>query len=317
MQFCSTLVVECEKYPIVHRRDYDEFKTVDFERYKKKRGKELLRNEDLLPCTVCGSKNVTHHDSTTPGFDWTRFVQCDDCKSRTSSYGSMVSAEYVWNVLFQKYRIHDDETLMREAYSLGIVGGGKRRMNARRIVFSTEMVKAILAGRKTQTRRVVKRQPKNADFTIGFYTLPMIDISGHKYQGDTRFGLSHGDDILWWCCPYGAPGDKLWVAEEWLLDNSRYFYKSDKHIWDDKNFDKWKSAESMPRCASRLTLEITDVRCERLQSISAEDCISEGCESIGKYIELWDKLNAKRGFDWESNPFVWVITFKQVKGEQT
>ena len=69
----------------------------------------------------------------------------------------------------------------------------------------------------------------------------------------------------------------------------------------------------MPRALSRITLEIADIRCERLKSISAGDCLAEGYESIGKYIDDWDRLNAKRGFGWESNPWVWVLEFKRVE----
>jgi hypothetical protein len=142
-------------------------------------------------------------------------------------------------------------------------------------------------------------------------------------------------------CPYGEPGDRLWVRETWWHYRSNEIEMvsfpgwtgtriDDRTHWETRNvsFDPsahaiWKKRPSihMPRWASRLTLEITGVRVERVQTISEEDAIAEGCfdekEHDGSlpsqiYRQLWDALNAKRGYSWESNPFVWVLSFRQV-----
>jgi hypothetical protein len=195
------------------------------------------------------------------------------------------------------------------------------------------MVRAILDGRKTQTRRVVKNVP-----ALGG---PMMWC--HKIGG-VSLGRIIGDYRRF--CPYGQPGDRLWVRETHLFFrrrqwahlrccksklkskdgiSTRCFYKEDieRH---DRIFlirDKWRPSIYMPRWASRITLEVTDVRVERVQSISARDAHSEGIgaipyvtedwEIIEDFAGLWDSINAKRGFSWESNPWVWVVEFVVVK----
>jgi hypothetical protein len=165
-------------------------------------------------------------------------------------------------------------------------------MKERPIIFSTDSIRAILEGRKTQTRRVIKPLPECFDVTLQ-------------------------DMLRYFKCHFGVPGDRLWVRETFYnhcppqKSTILYYARTDHQHYP----VKWKSPMFMPRWASRITLEITDVRCERIQSISAEDCLAEGYESIGAYIDEWDRLNAKRGFSWDANPYVWVLEFKQVKGE--
>lgn len=191
-------------------------------------------------------------------------------------------------------------------------------MKERPILFSGPMVRAILDGRKTQTRRVCIGQRE----------------------------LSRAADFQISRCPHGQPGDKLWVRETWRCRGGREYeyqrhqpsvmYRADaapeSYVCDD-----WRPSIHMPRWASRITLEIESVRVERVQEISEEDAKSEGtpddalvhyyCEEgndddpIGNhrcnwrygFSRLWDSINLKRGFGWEANPLVWVITFRRVK----
>ncbi|MFA5324307.1 MAG: hypothetical protein WC373_16650 [Smithella sp.] len=192
-------------------------------------------------------------------------------------------------------------------------------MKERPILFSGEMVRAILAGRKTQTRRVVKPQPKwIADPNIPFKT----DDANPK-------GIIK--------CPYGQPGNFLWVRETWATWSSLNHlapsgirpkpaleYKADGclTISGGKIADrgKWRPSIHMPRWASRITLEITDVRVERVQDISEYDAECEGAETASPkeatgarfrpaFHDLWDSINAKRGLGWNANPWIWCLTF--------
>ena len=189
------------------------------------------------------------------------------------------------------------------------------------IIFSTEMVKAILEGRKTITRRVVKPQ-----YTVNKEIWTSIKTKGYIYQGD----ITNCEELIR-VCPYGNVGDRLWVRETFNYSGSaqadmRLLYKADEKISLPNNSfyysgRKWKPSIFMPRWASRITLEITAIRVERLQEISNGDCLQEGIEcadmpminnAIGKFMILWGSLNKKRGYSWESNPFVWVIEFKKI-----
>jgi len=209
-------------------------------------------------------------------------------------------------------------------------------MKDRPILFSGEMVRAILDGRKTQTRRVVKDVPcdDRAEFGYTAFT-PPGHISCRGY-GDAGYGE-------WFIkCPYGQPGDRLWVREshlyvgpgsgsdleEYLEERGRPENHKASNVWyraDGRTGLKWVPSIHMPRWASRITLEITDVRVERLQDISYDDCSAEGvvCSIHGSvahtacaglvraYEALWDSINAKRA-PWSSNPWVWVVAFKRV-----
>ncbi len=184
-------------------------------------------------------------------------------------------------------------------------------MKERPILFSTEMVQAILKGDKTQTRRVVKPQP---DFRPPFLEWLKKD--------QLSWILEH--------CPYAV--DQLWVRETWApgpLDGTpEYYYRADSYdcpqVWP------WKPSIHMPRKASRIQLEIINVRAERVQDISDDDADNEGVilppltwreDSItydpdpwrNQFKKLWNSINAERGYGWDVNPWVWVIEFKRIK----
>jgi hypothetical protein len=192
------------------------------------------------------------------------------------------------------------------------------------ILFSGEMVRAILDGNKTQTRRIVKPQPNE----------PMVLSPNHERwpKSYPREWCESGVDIRQladgehpaWNCPYGAPGDLLWVRETWkqvFVTPPVAAYRATEP--DEINGGKWRPSIHMPRWASRLTLKITDVQVERVQAISESSAESEGItesvasehwhdgpQFVGAFADLWNSLNEKRGFGWQSNPWVWVISFE-------
>jgi hypothetical protein len=202
----------------------------------------------------------------------------------------------------------------------------------RPILFNTEMVKAILEGRKTQTRRVMKSQPTET-------LLAEYSEINKKYNSNK----THADYLLECIvCPYGEVGDRLWVRETFWVDHEApsWLYKADLPIhWDAKDTEhgddvdivesdyKWTPSIHMPRDMSRILLEITKIRVERVQDISEEDAKAEGVyparfrpfddgdkQTYKKgFIELWDNINASRKLGWSANPWVWVVEFKQVK----
>jgi hypothetical protein len=210
-------------------------------------------------------------------------------------------------------------------------------MTLRPILFSGAMVRAILDGTKTQTRRVVKLPTAknlelrwdNARVDPGF-TDPIP--TGQYLHVEFR----HKDDEWDGCmdrvyCPYGQPGDRLWVRETFALtgDNASPIVHPE-HVgvaWratDHPNALKWKPSIHMPRWASRITLEIVSVRVERLQEISADDAIAEGHPSLewmsenvtndaalDWYQDLWIDINGLES--WKSNPFVWVLEFRRIQ----
>ena len=212
----------------------------------------------------------------------------------------------------------------------------------RPIIFSGEMVRAILEGRKTQTRRVVKKQPHPVN--IGMVRAGREEPEPpYGYWGFDDFFPIDSEEVLE-TCPYGKPGDRLWVRETWLrLDDDhvidkRYAYRADCDTESDeirKEYGyKWKPSIHMPRHASRIALEIVSVRVERLQDISEEEAKAEGVEEMecrfcaspegveNRYCtcgenfripfrQLWDNINGKK-HPWESNPWVWVIEFKRL-----
>ncbi|MCW1887689.1 hypothetical protein OKA04_23330 [Luteolibacter flavescens] len=209
----------------------------------------------------------------------------------------------------------------------------------RPILFSGPMVRALLDGTKTQTRRIIAPQPEATSFAY---------LWKGREIGEKIFPLT--------CCPYGAPGDRLWVRETFgdradyaaigALHKDRYYYAADgkKAGW------RYRPSIHMPRKASRITLEVVSVRVERLQDISEEDAIAEGIECthrdedrtfwknyrfegpiakrgkvwtpeenqivnynrkpVRSYQSLWESINGPGS--WDANPWVWVVEFKRL-----
>lgn len=202
------------------------------------------------------------------------------------------------------------------------------------IIFSSEMIRAILEVSKTQTRRPMKVQPSHkfaifADYKtdLGFAKSKESFWAGFWLNGTPDAG-SPG----YFKCPYGNIGDHLWVRETWAeafnwthdIDEERPMYRADcvegKAIAVSGSEVRWKPSIHMPRSGSRITLEITDVRVERLQEISEKDAKAEGTiprqMDVGSYLPsfegIWDRIYEKTNFGWTQNPLVWVITFKKL-----
>lgn len=259
------------------------------------------------------------------------------------------------------------------------------QVKERPIIFSGEMVKAILDGKKTMTRRVVKTQPRDECTEIATSA-----CFGHVEYRSTSEDRQTQSILAKIKCPYGKIGDRLWVREAYTVtgwncdDGSVYIkYLADGHeqyfdnetdemecaidslvasvckeldkrkvpmlndeAYDcslDKNKPRNRSPMFMPRFASRILLEITDIRVERLNDISEADAVKEGikefrinCSRDGiktayrdysdvhndvvtlnnptaSFRTLWDTLNEKKGYPWASNPWVWVVEFKVVE----
>ncbi|MEQ1751860.1 MAG: hypothetical protein ABL974_20730, partial [Prosthecobacter sp.] len=162
------------------------------------------------------------------------------------------------------------------------------------ILFSGPMVRAILDGRKTQTRRIVKPQPSYlVESKCSTYATSLVDRHGDLYPGLAAFGVYSEEEA--WPCPYGQPGDRLWVRETHRYDGldpniakQMRDPKTVQHRSDaDDEFVKWLPSIHMPRWASRITLEIVSVRVERLQDITEADAIAEGIERDTECPHLW------------------------------
>ncbi|HBZ6190259.1 TPA: morphogenetic protein [Klebsiella variicola] len=215
-------------------------------------------------------------------------------------------------------------------------------MKERGMIFNGEMTRAILDGRKTQTRRPVKFPVH--DKNLG------CELAGNELAGELSAGNYQNS-------AFGKPGDRIWVRETWQaihdycdekghVDERRYARSIPKHrgnywhpvyeeAWgnesrEDREFP-WRPSIHMPRWASRILLEITDVRVERLNAISQEDAQAEGMELTGwrptysdpdsggevmtpydNFAELWSSIYGDES--WKANPWVWVISFKRVEG---
>jgi len=215
-------------------------------------------------------------------------------------------------------RCGGDLALCRVRSRCAAAEGGGEGVKERPILFSTEMVKAILEGRKSQTRRVIKPQPTMHDFGEHKSLAWEKPFTKHGY-------LAIGVERVRECpsclrCSYVQPGDTLWVRETWAQENVNYkdifIYKADG--WDRSGL-KWKPSIHMPRKAARIFLEVKSMRVERLQDITEEDALAEGIVPYDTYtakrlfMNLWNTLNSKRGFIWASNPWVWVIEFERTQ----
>ena len=202
------------------------------------------------------------------------------------------------------------------------------------ILFSAPMVRAILTGQKTQTRRVVKPQPAYVCSDWTFDAEPGDVVMYHWWPYRLRESRGRNKRAAGELtpvrikCPYGQPGDMLWVRETWRLWDSKAdsvikgclkeydldYLKTcyvEYRATTDHDEGPWRPSIYLPRWASRLILHVKDVRVERLQDISYEDAQAEGVDP-SRFAELWNTINAKRGFGWENNPWVWVVTFKNL-----
>jgi hypothetical protein len=198
-------------------------------------------------------------------------------------------------------------------------------MKERPILFSAPMVRAILEGRKTQTRRIVKY-----NLVLGGIHPAVASI---VHRGDGWFGFEAVEEIKRQYSttfplhairsPYGQEGDRLWVKETFQAHPIygspvyRADWSSPYNPVEDEGWP-WKPSIFMPRKTSRITLEITDIRVERLQRISPQDAIKEGLgmtlrnepSAVQRYAELWESINGKGS--WDANPWVWAITFQKL-----
>jgi hypothetical protein len=202
------------------------------------------------------------------------------------------------------------------------------------ILFTGEMVLAILKGSKTQTRRLMKPQP--SDFTPG------PDVHPPRHERAYFDAYDRGPNWCWWTpddrqgpdwirCPYGVAGDRLWVRETWgLLDTepaagpvgAHVFYRAHEYERRDLRFQLWRPSIYMPRWASRIALEVGKVRVQRLHEVTDAEIEAEGLPPgawyrvpggpVKWYQTLWDRINGQRA-TWKSNPWVWVIDFKRIE----
>lgn len=203
-------------------------------------------------------------------------------------------------------------------------------------------VRAIREGRKTQTRRLVK----DPGWNPGEYQRVHVLLNSDPKIGLQAYFERDGQDIKPGIpCPYGQPGDRLWVREIWgmsyvdIVPSGRQFvpggtwgsparpnrppcvvFQADGDMPDDSPLEtaRWSPSIHMPRWASRITLEIVSVRVERLQEISPDDCRAEGMPADNNDIgvrygfgQLWQSIHGPGS--WDANPFVWVIEFRRIK----
>ena len=231
-------------------------------------------------------------------------------------------------------------------------------MTERGMIFNGEMVRAILDGRKTQTRRIMKVQPESNQLGL----LLITDSTRHSDIGKYHWAESNatGNHVRskLFSCPFGAVGDQIWVREtfqgplfdyelmdEYLEDSSKFEkpefcqyaadggHRPEYQDADDNLRHGWRPSIHMPRWASRILLEITDVRVERLNAISEEDARAEGiidggCLNCGEpepcgcanpepdatdaFAYLWQSIYGQES--WNANPWVWVISFERIEG---
>lgn len=217
-------------------------------------------------------------------------------------------------------------------------------MRERPIIFNADMVRAVLDGRKTQTRRIVNGVPSSHDFH-GW----VLSSTSTKDEGKAFWAIGKSpllNQPIRVRCPFGEVGDRLWVRETWMPDAPRdgtwadvEFYgckgsplsmiperfRKPEHCihrasWDGSEMVGWTPSIHMPRWASRITLEITGVRVELLQDISEQDAAAEGAATelslIGDkhylgYRSLWKSIYGADS--WQANPWVWVIEFRRVE----
>lgn len=227
-------------------------------------------------------------------------------------------------------------------------------MKERPVIFNGEMVRAILDGRKTQTRRVMKVQPKPSETRPGDFWFSSKKLESMVHVSDFTPGNSPiADCHLFFqehCCPFGQAGDRLWVRETFAAFDADWKHPGKPHDLKDGPWPNivypasvakipdgtCRPSIHMPRWASRITLEITAVRVERLNDISEEDAKAEGVKPAGDMLpdypdtfltpkgdfatakvafqRLWQSIYGEES--WRANPWVWVIEFKQVSARE-
>lgn len=212
-------------------------------------------------------------------------------------------------------------------------------MKERPILFSGPMVRALLAGTKTQTRRIIKPQPDSTHHGFPYWNVGGYRASWCRSAADGG-PLAPANPLL---CPYGQTGDRLWVREtfghfernENFKPGCEVFYRADGNCLE---LEPWRPSIHMPRWASRILLEITSVRIERLQDISDEDARAEGIECMAgdpecgyrNYLDqtdqdwtlrpresfqsLWESINGPAS--WSANPWVWPLDFRLIQNQQ-
>ncbi len=225
-------------------------------------------------------------------------------------------------------------------------------MKERPIIFSDPMIRALLAGRKTQTRRVIvtRKVPWLIDPET-FYRTPMDDRNGFAEPAVTHW---QGAEWYWYekeyhdegghvlfQCPYGQKGDRLYVREAYHFDKeynadptrralrasavpptANVYYAADgpKPYWAGRR----RPSIHQPKWASRILLEVQEIQVERIQEIGVGDCLREGVAHLNdfgggpraSFNRLWDSINDHRGYGWEANPWVWVVSFKVLQKER-
>lgn len=177
------------------------------------------------------------------------------------------------------------------------------KMTIKPILFNTEMVRAILDGRKSCTRRIVKHD-------VG----AILNSPYHKEHPE----VADKQIISKLCIPPYQPGDILYVRETWKKAPNGYYYYEDWQKDDIADVTKWKPSIHMPKEAARIWLKVTDVRVERLQEMTDDDAEAEGCfdytsTALG-FPDVWNSTIKKSDLDrygWNANPWVWVIEFEQ------
>lgn len=216
-------------------------------------------------------------------------------------------------------------------------------MKERPILFKGDMIRAILKGRKTETRRQIKPQPDYSILKFG------TDLEAHRcpqlgpvHLGRKQWGLYgkpyHSSSVPCFAynCPYGQVGDRLWVRETWqnTLNNTGdeiiTLYAADYSIEDYEHLKPWKPSIYLAKRESRITLEIADIRVEQVQDITEEGAkaesviVPEALNILADFYkdhstkhriifqELWNSINVKPGYSWDANPWVWVIKFKRI-----
>ncbi len=206
------------------------------------------------------------------------------------------------------------------SYSYGFKCSGFYYFNTREeymkekpIIFNTEMVRAIMAGNKTQTRRIVKKEFSICEYEPDLWHWQTIKKDGWISHTGNR------ESFIKKFCNYEI-GQTLWVRETWQEGNilNDYYYKALCAQWSG-DLKKWKPSIFMPRKAARIFLKIKEIRIEKIQDITLQDIEREGIKIeqldrhdtiIDNFIKLWDSINKKRGYGWEQNCYVWVYDFE-------